>query len=54
MSVDEESPIKTLTIYETTRRNQEDIVDVDPHDETINRGPNQTEEIQYIFGNSYS
>ena len=35
MGVVEEFPIKTLTVYETTRGNQDDAFDMDPRDNTI-------------------
>jgi len=45
MSMDEESPIKTLTIYETTRGNQDDVFYVDPRDDTIDKSPKPIKEL---------
>ena len=45
MIMDEESPIKTLTVYETTRGNQDEIVDIDLHDDIVDRGPKPIEEL---------
>jgi len=45
MSVVEEFPIKTLTIYETNRGSQDNTFDVDPWDDAINKGPKPIKEL---------
>jgi len=45
MSVDEESPIKTLAIYKAIMGDQDDIFDVDPHNDTIEKGPKPIKEL---------
>jgi len=38
MSVDAKSSIRTLVVWEATRRDQDEVFDVDPHDDTIDKG----------------
>lgn len=45
MSVDEESPKKTLVIYKATTRDQDDIFDVDPHNDTVEKGSKPIKEL---------
>ena len=45
MSIVEEFPIRTLTLYKTTRGNPDDTFDVDPGDDTIDKGLKPIEDI---------
>ena len=44
MSMDEESLIKTLTVYEAIKGDRDDMFDVDPHDDTIDKDLKPIEE----------
>ncbi|KAG4924453.1 hypothetical protein JHK87_049993 [Glycine soja] len=45
MNIDEESSIRTLVVYKATRRDQDDVFDVDLYGNTINKGPIPIEEL---------
>jgi len=45
MSIVEEFTIRTLTLYETIIGNHSDTFDVDPQDDTIDKGPKPMEEL---------
>jgi len=45
MSVGEKSPIRTLAVYEATRRDQDEVFDVDLRDDIIDKGPKPIKEL---------
>ena len=45
MNMDEESSIRTLVVYKATRRDQDDVFDVDLYGNTANKGPIPIEEL---------
>jgi len=45
MSMDKESPIKTLTVYKTIRGEWDDVFDVDPRDDAIDKSPKPIDEL---------
>ena len=45
MGMDEGSPLQTLSVYEATRGDQDDVFNVFPRDDINEKGPKQIEEL---------
>jgi len=48
MSIVEEFQVRTLSVYETTMGNLSDTFNVDPRDDTIEKGPRPIEELSKL------